>query len=401
MAIANRIDKQVAVRKQTGLGTVGSDNGQVLRRVSCIPQVNRDMYQSNEIVSHHQSTGSSYGRKSTSVALQGEYSAGTYQLLIEAMLEAGAATVSAYNVGTDVTPDSAGTFTTSAGAYLTNGLKVGMIGRWTGFASPGDANNAKNFLITSLTETVMTGVFLNGDAVVSDSSGDDVTFTPVGQVCQPPLTSHTKDYLQIEDWYSDLTDSDLFTDCIVGSMELNLPASGNATVSFGLVGRDRTLSGSQVMTSAAAESETKLMASINGVLYVNGTATPVTSLSVSIQNGAAPMSPEIGSNTPADIARDRIQVTGSFSSLLRDQVLSALFDAESDVSLVVAMAEDETATAECMSISIGKLKITSDTPNDDSEVMRTYNFIAQINHDGGSAVAWPETIITIQDSSFS
>lgn len=400
MAIASKISKKTTIRKQTSLGVVGSDNGQVLRRTSSVFSAARDMYQSAEVVSHHQSTGSSYGLKRTQGNVAGEYSAGTYQLLVESMLEADAAAVSAYSAGIDVTPDAAGTFTDASGGYLAAGLKVGMVGRWTGFAAPGDANNAKNFLITALTDTVMTGVFLNGDSVVTDAAGDTVTFTVVGKVVTPPLTGHTKNYLQIEEWYSDLTDSDLFTDCIVSSIELNMPASGNATITTNMVGLTRTISGAQVMTSAAAESETDIMSSINGFLYVNGALTPVSSLQLSIANSAATTGAEIGSNTPADVSRNVISVSGSFTQYIRDTTLSTLLESETELSLVVVMAADETDTAEFVAVAIGKIKLGGDTPDDNDSPMRTFPFTARINHDGGSALAWPESIIQIQDSNF-
>lgn len=400
MAIASKLSKKTTIRKQTGLGNVGSGTGQVLRRTSSTFSANRDMYQSAEVVSHHQSEGNSYGLKRTQGSVEGEISAGTYQLLIEGMLEASAAAVSAYNVGSDVVPNEAGTFTTTAGDYLAAGLKVGMVGRWTGFASPGDANNATNFLITALTDKIMTGVFLNGDSVTTDTAGDDVTFTVVGQVVSPPLTGHTKDYFQVEEWYSDLTDSDLFSDCLISGIELNLPASGNGTISTSFVGLTRLLSGEQVMTSPTAESETDIMSSINGYLYVNGTLTPVSSIQVSISNAAATTGAEIGSNSPSDINRNVISVSGSFTQYVRDQVLSTLYDAETEVSLIAVMAADETATSDFVAITLGKIKITGDAPDDNDSIMRTFPFTARINHDGGTALAWPETIISIQDSQF-
>ncbi len=400
MAIAGKISKKTTIRKQTSLGVVGSANGQIRRRTSSVFSATRDMYGSAEIVSHHQSTGSSYGLKKTQGQLSGEYSAGTYQLEIESILEADVAAVSAYAAGTDVTPNSAGTFTDASAGYLSAGLKVGHVGRWTGWQSPSDGNNAKNFLITGLTTSVMTGVFLNGDPVVTDTSGDNVTFTLVGKVCTAPMTSHTKNYLQVEEWYSDLTDSDLFSDCIVSGVDIQAPATGNATITVNYIGLSRTLSGSQVMSSATAESETSIMSSINGFLYTNGTLTPVSNFQLSIANSAATAGAEIGSNTPADVNRNVITVSGSFTQYLRDQTISALYDAETEISLVLAIAADETDTAEFMSITLGKIKIGGDTPDDGDSIMRTYPFTARINHSGGASTAWAESIIQIQDSNF-
>jgi hypothetical protein len=400
MAIAQKISKRTTIRKQTGLGVPGSATGQVLRRTSSVFSAIRDTFPSNEVQTHHQSTGVSYGLKRAEGTVEGELSPGTYQLFMESILEADAAAVNAYNSGTDTTPNVAGTFTDASGGFLTAGLKVGMVGRWTGFTSTAAGNNGKNFWITGLTATVMTGIFLNGDAVVTATAGDDATFTPVGKFISPPLTGHTKNYLQIEEYYSDLTDSDLFTDCVVGSVDVSLPATGNATLSAGLVGLSRTLSGSQVMAAPTAETDTPIMTAVNGALYINGVSTPVTGLTINISNNAAPTSAEVGSNSAGDVSRSTINVSGQFMAMLRDQTLSALYDAETDVSIICVVTGDETDQADFVAFSLGQVKITGDSPDDNDAIMRTYPFTAQIYRAGGSGTAWNETILTVQDSDF-
>jgi hypothetical protein len=356
------------------------------------------MYTSNEVRSDHQSSGQSYGLKSASGTINGELSASTYQLLIEAMLEAPFAATTPYAAGTDVTPNSAGTFTDASAGYLTAGIKTGDVGRWTGFTSSAAANNSKNFLVTSITAGVMTGVFLNGDAVVSASAGDNVTFAVAGKKCKTPLTGHTKDYLQVEEYYSEMTDSDLFSDLVVSGLTFDMPASDNATMSATLAGLTRALSGSQVMTSPTAETQTGIMSSINGRIYVNGTAIPITGLNISIANGAAPTGAEIGSNSSGDVFRQQIVVTGQFTAMLRDQTVSALYDAETEISLFAAVAESEEDAANFMAFSIPKIKITGDAPDDSDAIMRTYPFSARLNVDGGAALAFDKTTIVIQDS---
>lgn len=359
------------------------------------------MFKSNEVVSHHMSTGSSYGLKQVDGNIAGELSAGTYQMPIEGICEAlfaatvttGADTTIAAVAGT---PD---TFTDSGNGFLTAGFKVGMVVRASGFTGAGvTANNNRNFWITALTAGVMSGMFLDGTAMISDAAGEAVTITSAGKTCKPPLTGHTKQYFQIEEWYSDLTDSDLFNDMVVASVDFDLPATGNATFGSSYIGLSRALSGSQVMTTPTAETTTGIMSSINGRLYVNGTSTPVTGLKVSIKNSAAPTGAEVGSNSSSDVSKGMIEVDGTFTSMLRDQVLSALYDAETAVSLAAVLTADETATSNFMSFIVGKVKITSDTPDDNQSIMRTYSFTAEMNAAGGAALAWDKTIITIQDS---
>lgn len=401
--IAQKISKKTVMREQTGLGVPGAATGQIMRRTSSIFKATRDMYRSEEVNSHHQSTGASYGLRKTDGVLNGHLSSGTYQMPIEGMLEADFAVVSPYSAGIDVTaavtvaPE--GTFTDASAGYLTAGLKVGMVGRWTGFAG-GSAtnNNSRNFWITGLTASVMTGIFLDGTPVVADAAGDSVTFTPVGRICKVPLTGHLKKYYQVEEWYGDLTDSDLFTDCVVAGLDFDLPASGNANFSANYVGLSRALSGTQVMAAPTAETNTGIMSAINGRLYVNGVSTPITNLKISIKNSAAGTPAEVGSNDSADVSTDMIEVEGSFASMLRDQVLSALYQGETAVSIIAVLTADETPTSHFMSFILGRVKLTGDAPDDANAIMRTYPFTAEINRAGGTALAWDDTIITIQDS---
>jgi hypothetical protein len=93
-----------------------------------------------------------------------------------------------------------------------------------------------------------------------------------------------------------------------------------------------------------------------------------------------------------------IEVTGTFSSMLRDGVLSALYNAETVISLACVATADQTATSDFIGITLGAIKITGDAPDDGTTVMRTYPFTAQLNTLGGAALAWDQTIMTVQDS---
>lgn len=398
--IAQRISKQTVMRRQTGLGVPGAATGQVIRRTSSVFKATRDMSTSKEIVSHHQSTGASYGLKKTDGTLAGELSSKTYQMQIEAMLEAAFATAATIS-GTTIAATGTG-FTDSANGFLTADFKIGMVVKATGFTGAGlTADNSRNFWITALTAGVMDGVFLDGTTPIADAAGEAVTIAEIGKRCLPPLTGHLKTYLQVEEWYGDLTDSDLFTDMIVGSIDFDLPASGNATFNSTYVGLSRALSGAQVMSTPTAETTTGIMSAINGRLYVQGASMLITGLKISIKNSAAQTGAEVGSNAAGDVTQDIIEVTGEFTAMLRDQTVSALYDAETEISIASVLTADETALSDFMAFTLGKVRITGDAPDDNVAIMRTYPFIARLNPAGttvGTDKAWDETIITIQDS---
>lgn len=403
MVIANGLLKTTSYKKQTALGTTASGSGgQKLRRVTSVFKADRDTFESNEIVSHHQSTGVAYGLKKSDGKVDGVLSSGTYSAFIGSILERDFAAVSAYAAGIDVTAAAtAPQFVDASGGFLTAGLKVGMVGRWTGFAG-GSAvdNNSKNFLITALTATNMTGVYLDGTAVVADAAGDSVTFTPVGKRTYAPETGHTKDYYTIEEWYSDLTRSELFGDQRVSSINVNLPATGNATVSVDFVGLSRTLGASQILTTPTAETTTAIMSAVNGKIYIGGTVQGVaTSLQFTISNAAANAGAVIGSNSGADVTSGRIKVSGTFTAQFDSVTLSTLYDGETNTSISCVLAGDETATADFVSFTMPRVKITGDAPNDgETAIVRTYPFTAEIYTAGGAALAYDKTILAVEDS---
>lgn len=403
--VAQGINKQTTIGIQTALGTPNVTSGQILRRKSSVFAAARDMFESDEIVSHHQSTGAAYGLKKVSGKIDGLMSAGTWQLPIEGLLEAvfaigGTITAATIAAAPGVAPIA--TFTDSANGFLTAGLKAGDIVRASGFTGAATNSNARNFLIYSLTAGVMTGVFLDGTTVqVADAAGEAVTIAVQGKKCKPPLTGHLNSYYTFEEWYSDILKSELFTDCKIGQLSIGLPATGNATLSVDAVGLGRTLaSGAKAVAAHVAETTTGIMAAINGAVYVNGAvAGNITGAQITITNGAAGMGAVVGSNSSPDVSKGRIKVSGSFTGLFDSSTFTALYDAETAISLILAMTADQTATSNAMSFSIGKLKITGDTPDDGEKgIVRSYPFTAELNGAGGAALAWDETIITIQDT---
>jgi hypothetical protein len=405
MTTAQGINKITSIEKQAALGSPASGaGGFVLSRRTSVFSAPRDTYESDVIVTHQQSTGISYGMKKPAGKLDSLLSNETYELLFAAILRADFAAVTPYAAGIDVTAQAAAPqFADASGGFLTAGLKVGHVVRWTGFAgSPGTGNNSKNFWITALTATDMTGVFLNGDAVSADAAGDSVTCTVVGQTTKAPTTGHTNDYFTVEEFYADLVRSETYTDTRVNNIAVGLPASGNATFSADFIALGRTLGAAQVLTSPT-EPTFREMAAVNGKIYVNGAAVgDCTGVQFTIDGSGAVDGPVTGSNSGIDVSRGRIKVSGSFSAFFDSTTIQALYDAETTVSLMTVVTEDETATSAFMGFTLGAIKMTDDAPDDgEKAIMRTYPFTAEYNSAGGAALAWDATILTVQDSQLS
>jgi len=408
MPNAEGIRKQTIIGKQVALGTplVGA-GGQVLRRETSLFTLNKETYESTEIVTHQQSTGSRHGVQATVGNLSALMSAATYKLLWAAFLRkdfvAGATSGAQTNITAASTGGANGTFTRGAGSFLTDGFKIGDVIRWTGWATTGVNNNSRNFFITALTATVMTGRHIDGPpgtTVGAKAAGDSVTATVVGKKTLAPLTSHTDDFFTVEEWHPDISRSELFTDTKINSFAIDVPGSGNVKCAFGFMGLGRTDAAAQSFTAPTAETSGGIMASINGVLVVNGSIVAnVTGIKINGDGGITPDGPVVGSNFSPEMSRGRIKISGEFTAFFSDGTLPLAYIQESTVNLIVVLTADGTATADVLGFSMGRIKLGSDTPDDGEKViMKTYSFIAELNSAGGAAVANDQTIMSIQDS---
>lgn len=402
MAIAQGINKIVTFYKQTGLGVPRSGSGgQKMRRETSMGKLAVANYENNEIVSHQQSTGAAHGARSASFTLNGLLSPNSYSTLFASLLrKAFAATTPSTGMSITIAGTlGAYTITRAAGSWLTDGVKIGDIGRLS--VGTFHANNInKNVLILGLTTTVMTVKTLNNTVMNAEGPIASGTFTVIGKKCIAPTTGHTAEYWTIEEWQSDIAQSELFTDAVMGSADIGLPSTGNTTLAFNLAALNRTTGGAQILTTPTAETTTQVLAGIQGAVIMNGAAVAnVTGAQIKIDCGAAPMGSVLGSNFSPDVQRGRIKVSGQLTAYYQDGVLPGLFDAATKINVIIVNAADSTATSEFVSFVMTAVTLDGDDKDDGEKgIVRTYPFTAEINALGGPALANDQTIISIQDS---
>src|SRR5712664_2704524 len=81
--VAQGIKKQTVIAKQTALGVPKTGaGGQILRRETSVFSLTKGTFESDEIVSHQQSTGSRHGLQACTGKITGLMSPGTYKLLM-------------------------------------------------------------------------------------------------------------------------------------------------------------------------------------------------------------------------------------------------------------------------------------------------------------------------------
>lgn len=401
MAIASGVAKRVAFKKESSWGTAaGTSGGQYLRRVTSSLDLRKQTYQSAEIRRDYQVSDMRHGVRSVEGSISGELSAGTWQKFLAAALRRDFGTAPTTGALTNVTAAAtAPQFVRASGSFLTDGFKVGMVIRWSGWATTGATNNARNFLITALTATNMTGVFLDGTTPGAKASGDSVTGLAVGKHTYAPASSHTDDSFSIEHWYSDIAQSELFLGCKLQSLGFQLPPTGIATIEGQFLGKDVTTATSEYYSTPTAETTTGVLAAVNGALYVQGAAVALlTGLNFSI-NGNMSGLPVVGSNSYADITEGRITVEGEMSVLFQDATFRDYFINETEVALTAVLTSANSATADFLAFTMPRIKVGGSSKDDGEKgLVQTLPFTALYNGAGGSGTSSEATTMMVQDS---
>jgi hypothetical protein len=256
----------------------------------------------------------------------------------------------------------------------------------------------KNLLIVATTALVLTVKVLNNTALFTDTAVASVTATVKGKDTFVPATGHTDQSFTVEEWYSDIAQSEVHTGLKVGSMNLQLPATGLATVDFSFQGKDLAQTGTaQYFTTPTAQGTNGIFAAVQGAVIVNGQPVAlITSADFSIER-TLEKAVAVGSNSAADIFTGRIKAMGNLSVYFQDAVFRDYFKDETVVSLVFAMTTSDTANADFVSYVLPKVKLGSFTKEDNElGLTASTSFQALLNDQASGGL--PLTTLAVQDS---
>ncbi len=399
MPISKGVSKQVGYKKETTWGVLaGNTSGKLLRRVTANFNLAKETYESGEIRTDRQVADFRHGVRSADGTLNGELSAAAYADFMGSIVgkDFASVTLGAAAQITVTVVGSVYTLVRATGSFLTDGVKVGMVIRAAGLTATAD--NARNLLVASVTALNVVVVPLNGVALAAQAVASSVTLTAPGKQTFVPATGHTDDSYTVEEFYSDIAQSEVFTGMKVNSMNVQLPATGLTTVDFAFAGKDLTQTGtSQYFTSPTAQSTNGIFAAVNGVVLVNGLAVAlITSADFSVER-ATENATSVGSNSISEIFTGRIRVTGNLSVYFQDAAFRDYFDDETPVSLVLTVTADSSATSNFVAFTIPKVKLGSFT-KDDGElgIVASASFQALLND--VTTAGLPATTLQIQDS---
>lgn len=398
--IAKGVNKKVGYKKESAWGTIaGASGAKLLRRVTADFNLTKETYESNEIRTDYQVADFRHGVRSAEGSLNGELSPGTYNDFMASVLArdfaAGGSTT-----GASLTIAASGqyfTITRAAGSWLTDGFYVGNVVRLSG-AGFNVANAGNNLLVLSLTALVMTVKVLSATPLVAEGPIASAGASAVGKLTFAPLTGHTDDSYTIEEWYSDIAQSEVYTGMKVGSMNVQLPATGLVTCDFSFMGKNLEQKGtSQYFTAPTAAGTNGIFASVSGALVVNGTPVAlITSLDFTVDR-ALEAANVVGSNFAADVFTGRIRVTGNFSTYFQDATFRDYFDTEAKISLVVALSTGTAKNADVVSFTFPTVKVGSATKADgENGIVQSHSFTALLN--SNTAEGMVGSTMMVQDS---
>lgn len=404
--LATGVFKKLTAKKQTVKGTLatgGAGTGQSLRRVTSTIDVEKQNYKSAEIRPSMQRNDSRHGVKTVSGQIAGELSLGSYQGFIESVLRAPSAAVvttgALTNVTSAVTTAPAGTLTRAAGSFITDGFVIGDFVTVSGFTAPATATN-QTYIISTLSALVMTVYPVNGTALVAKASGDSVTIAHVGKKCSIPQSGHTKDYWTIEHWFSDITESERFQDCVITGFNLKMGATGMVGITFPVMGLDMTTAQAAYFSSPTAASTTGIVASANGVLFISGVKVGVvTQFDLTVNGNYSTPGGVVGSNTEPDIFPGSIDVSGTASVLFDSATYRDMFLNETVAQMAIGLTTSNVANPGMVGFNLPALKFNSATKDDGEKGLTLTMSLVSLENAAGAAGTLISSI-SVQDTAF-
>lgn len=324
-----------------------------LRNTGGIPAVTRDALVSNELDGSRETSSIRTGNKQVTGEYAIELSAQSQdELLAGAMTSSWIAGIS--GTGVSVAVDAtAKTFTRSAGNYLTDGVEVGDLIRFSDL--PG--GNGKPFIVTSVNDTVVAGAAIpDGTLTAVAATTDYLTGDKLetGNLCKT---------------YSILTwlkgrcggaDSYIITRGVEFSgFSIEQAVNAMVTGSFPFIGLNQEiLSAPPAGSTFTVNFDAQPFASVD-VSAFNGTAPLklIDTFTITNDNGASAQF-ELGNDSVAFVERGRAANTFSLAGKLYDMTLLNLFLNETQIELTSILAGPDGA----MSFTLKRAELTAATP---------------------------------------
>ncbi len=168
----------------------------------------------------------------------------------------------------------------------------------------------------------------------------------------------TPTYFSIEDFADDIDQARMFSGCSVNTLAVSLAPNAMVTGTFGMVGKDMTITATATGRTQTAIDEASPFDAYSGTLEIGGSvAAIVTAMDFTLTNSFAPTFVVGDDSTPALEVGDAV-VEGTISAYFENADLINRFILETETSLKVTVG-DSASTPNTMEFFFPRCKINS------------------------------------------
>ena len=185
-------------------------------------------------------------------------------------------------------------------------------------------------------------------------------------------------FFSIEDFAADIDQARLFTGMSVSTMAISLAPNQMVTTTFGMVGKDMTISGDEKTQVAATGAQP--FDAYSGDISIGNVGTPVasaivTALDFTLNNSYAPTF-VIGDDSAPSLEYGRAEVEGTMTAYFEDAALIDRFLNETETAIQVSV--DDPTGANAYTFDFPRVKINSADVGVDGPTSRmvTMSFVA-------------------------
>jgi hypothetical protein len=346
---------RVAYKQQSGLGNAAAAGGGANQfRVNTGGlNVTKKIIDSNEIRPDGMITRGRHGYREVKGSYEGDLSFGTFDALLaasfrntfSAALAITQATGAMNNATLSAQAGPPSTITATAGSFINAGLRIGDAIRVPSGLVAGDLN--RNLRITALTDTVIT---------VAETLTADAGPEAAWEIDRPKklLMGTSPIYFTFEEEELDISESEIFTDCKIGKLSLEMKPSSMVMVTFDVLGigaQIETGGSSPYFTTPTDTTSLGLTGSDAQILFQGAPILDLTEFKLDIDFTAAGQE-VIGSTVSPDIFTNRFKTTGSITALMADLVKVQDYLSETQLSFHAMFVENTAEPRNFVSVYI-------------------------------------------------
>jgi hypothetical protein len=205
----------------------------------------------------------------------------------------------------------------------------------------------------------------------------------------------TPKFFSIEDYAADIDQARLFTGCTVSSMAISMAPNQMVTTTFGIVGSDMSISGTQKTQDAASSAQP--FDAYSGDLAIgnvgsSSSAAIITAIDFTLDNSFSPTF-VIGSSSAPSLEYGMAQIEGTFTAYFEDDALINRFLNEVESELVITVNDPSAANE--YEFMFPRIKVNSADVGVDGPLSRliTMSFVGLYDSTEGTnfKISRPET----------